>query len=37
MDWDDVEFDLCPQLQDAVALKTAVDSLESFLFCHVGL
>lgn len=35
MDWDTVEFDLCSQLQDAVALKDSVDSLESFLFCHV--
>lgn len=35
MDRDAVEFDLCPQLQDAVALKSSVDSLESFLFCHI--
>lgn len=36
MDRDAVEFDLCPQLQDTVVLKTSVGSLERFLFSHVG-
>lgn len=36
MDQYAVEFDLCPQPQDTIALKTLVDSLESFLFCHLG-
>lgn len=27
MDQDAVEFELCPQLQDAVALKASLDSL----------
>lgn len=36
MDHDAVEFDLCLQLQDTVALKTSVGSLERFLFSYVG-